>query len=387
MILAENTHDRNIPLDALRGLAVIGIALMSVYAFALPSQAYYNPLPWGGESDIDYTVWWANFVFIEDKFHTLLAMLFGAGIAILLEQADERPIRRHMARMLVLFAIGMVHGILFADNDVLRAYAVAGLLLPAFMRFRPSFLVASAVVLVIIYVVLGSFYAFAQTDRYWEMNYGTNAFGLEVTYARGEEMLGERMDRRIARLPRTITVILANIPLNLASMLVGVAAWKSGLFEGRWSMTRLLLVGSMCVTTSVFALVYYASEASGSGFSGKIIAQNSLLLSAPFDLLLSFGYAVLMMALFMVARGSMPVRVLADTGRLWVTNYLLTSVILAAIFASWGFGLFGAVSRSEALLLSLVPIGLMLVWSPIWARYSDQEPFERLWRGGSRPIA
>ncbi|MEM7667185.1 MAG: DUF418 domain-containing protein [Pseudomonadota bacterium] len=387
MASTENARDSIIELDALRGLAVIGIVLMSVYAFALPSQAYYNPLPWGGESDIDYTVWWAGFVFIEDKFHALFAMMFGTGTAVLLERAENKPIRRHMVRMLVLFAIGMVHGILLADNDVLRAYAVAGLLLPAFMRLRPSFLAVSAVVLVIVHVVFGSFYAFAQTAQYWEMNYGTNAFGLEVTYARGEETLGERIDRRIARLPRTITVILANIPLNLASMLVGVAAWKSGLFEGKWSMTRLLLVGSMCVTTSVFALGYYASEASGSGFSGKVIAQNSLLLSAPFDLLLSFGYAVLMMALLSVARGRMPVRVLADTGRLWVTNYLMTSVILAAIFASWGLGLFGTVSRSEALLFSFVPIVMVLVWSPIWVRYIGRGPFERLWRGGSRLIA
>ena len=40
-------------LDALRGLAVVGIVLMNVFAFAMPGAAYYNPRAWGGEGPLE----------------------------------------------------------------------------------------------------------------------------------------------------------------------------------------------------------------------------------------------------------------------------------------------------------------------------------------------
>ena len=43
-------------LDALRGIAVIGIVGMNVLAFALPSPAYYNLLSFGGDGAANYWV-------------------------------------------------------------------------------------------------------------------------------------------------------------------------------------------------------------------------------------------------------------------------------------------------------------------------------------------
>ena len=42
---------RIVALDALRGIAVAGIALMNVYIYALPPAAYFNPAAAGSESD------------------------------------------------------------------------------------------------------------------------------------------------------------------------------------------------------------------------------------------------------------------------------------------------------------------------------------------------
>ena len=70
-----------------------------------------------------------------------------------------------------------------------------------------------------------------------------------------------------------------------------------------------------------------------------------------------------------------------------LTNYLMTSVILASIFAPWGLGLFGEVTRTQAFALSFVPIAAMLVWSPPWTARLGQGPFERLWRAGARALS
>jgi uncharacterized protein len=65
----------------------------------------------------------------------------------------------------------------------------------------------------------------------------------------------------------------------------------------------------------------------------------------------------------------------------------MTSVILSAIFASWGLGLFGNVTRWQAVALTLVPVAAMLAWSPAWLERFGQGPFERLWRAGARALA
>ena len=100
------------------------------------------------------------------------------------------------------------------------------------------------------------------------------------------------------------------------------------------------------------------------------------------DTLLAVSYAALAMAFFTPA--GLATRLLASVGRLSLTNYLMSSVILAAIFAAWGLGLFGKVGRAEAFAISFVPIAAMLSWSPAWIARFGQGPFERFWRSASR---
>ena len=118
-----------------------------------------------------------------------------------------------------------------------------------------------------------------------------------------------------------------------------------------------------------------------SGFDAIVTAANAIVWSAPFDIVLGVGYAALAMALFGGALKDRGVtRLFAAAGRLALTNYLATSLIFAALFASWGLGLFGAVSRAEALVLALNPIAAMLLWSGPWLARFRQGPVEWLWR-------
>ena len=109
----------------------------------------------------------------------------------------------------------------------------------------------------------------------------------------------------------------------------------------------------------------------------------SLFWSLPFDLLLAVAYAAFAMGMLADRPGKVRAR-LAAVGRLSLTNYLLTSVVFALIFYSWGLGLFGAFPRSGAFVIAFVPIALMLLWSPPWLAHFRQGPFEWLWRGIAR---
>lgn len=390
-------------LDALRGLAVIGIAWMNVYAFALPLQAYYNPLSYGGEGLADRLVWLAGFIFVEDKFRTLFAMLFGAGCLILIEREEVQGRvglsrwRAHGARMAVLFAIGLVHTLLLASNDVLRAYAIAGLLIPLIAALPVPALYAIAVGSLAVHlgaglVVFGSGIVDHYAGRlssdavlFAERNFGRDPAAIAYALELGAETLGERIARRSANLDGQLKVLMSSVPLNFSAMALGMALWRDGMLRAQWRTFRLQRLAAICALVALPGLLALAWWVSDAGFPGALVGPVALLASAPFDMLLGLAYAALAMAFF--AQAGPLTRVFAAAGRLSLSNYVLTSVTLAALFASWGLGLFAQVSRAEAFALSFVPIAAMLVLSPIWLGKAGQGPLERLWRAAARALS
>jgi uncharacterized protein len=388
---------RILALDALRGVAVIGIVGMNVLAFALPGPAYYNPLSFGGTTPADYWVWLGSFVFIEDKFRTLFAMLFGTGCLILIERAGEHPWRAHYARMIALFAIGLVHATLLASNDVLRAYALAGLALPLLAGLSARALVAVGTGLVVVHLALGlTAFGGAMLD-FWRGHPGTDAllfmerqFGrdpaaIAALLEQGREGLGERIVRRSLGIPAQLATLVASLPLNLAAIALGMGLLKAGMLKGEWRTFHLQRLAAVCALVALPALLGLAAWLVREGFPAALAGPVALVISAPFDTLLGVAYAALAMA-FLGADTALTRR-LAAVGRLSLSNYLMTSVVLAAIFAPWGLGLFGEVSRWQAFALGLVPVAGMLAWSPLWVARFGQGPFERLWRAGARALS
>lgn len=393
--------ERILALDALRGVAVIGIVGMNVLAFALPGPAYYNPLAYGGESAADYWVWLTSFVLIEDKFRTLFAMLFGVGCLILLERGghngQKRPWRAHYARMIVLFGIGIVHAVLLANNDVLRAYALAGLALPLLAGLSAQGLVSVALGLLMVHLALGmtalgsplvAFHVkhFGSDALLWaERQFGHDAAAITALLEQGREGLGERAVRRTLGIPGQLRNLVASLPLNLAAIALGMGLWRSGMLKGEWRVFRLQRIGGFAALVALPGLLLLAVWLVAEGFPAALVGPVALVISAPFDMLLAVSYAAMAMAF--LSKDSGLTRRLAMVGRLSLSNYLMTSVILSAIFASWGFGLFGEVTRWQAFALGLVPVAGMLLWSPLWVARLGQGPFERLWRGAARALS
>lgn len=392
-----HVHQRIIALDVLRGIAVIGIVGMNVHAFSLPGPAYYNPLSYGGTGPVDYWVWLGSFVFIEDKFRTLFALLFGVGCLILLEKGGAHPWRAHYARMAVLFVIGIVHAILLASNDVLRAYALAGLALPLLVGLSARALVSVAIGLILVHLALGLAALGAPLADFHMKHSGTDAllwaerqFGrdpaaITMLLEQGSEGMWNRIVRRTLGIPAQLTTLMASLPLNLSAMALGMGLWKAGMLKGHWRAFLLQRLAAGSALVALPGLLLLAAWLVAEGFPAALVGPVALVLSAPFDTLLGLSYAALVMAL--VSRETFLTRTLAAVGRLSLTNYLMTSITLAASFASWGLGLFGDVTRWQAFALGLVPISAMMLWSPPWVSRFGQGPFERAWRAGARVLS
>ncbi|RZV49087.1 MAG: DUF418 domain-containing protein, partial [Sphingomonadaceae bacterium] len=103
-------------LDIIRGVAVMGILALNIYAFAGPGGMYFNPTAYGGDTGLDWLTWAFNFVFMESKFRSLFSIMFGASTLLVIERATAKnnsPALRHYARMFWLLAFGLLHSLLF----------------------------------------------------------------------------------------------------------------------------------------------------------------------------------------------------------------------------------------------------------------------------------
>ena len=80
---------RWISLDAIRGVAVMGILAMNILAFALPDSASFSPDGPHGVSVADSISWLFAYLFFEGKMRTLFAMLFGASCLLVIRRAEQ----------------------------------------------------------------------------------------------------------------------------------------------------------------------------------------------------------------------------------------------------------------------------------------------------------
>jgi Predicted membrane protein len=71
---------------------------------------------------------------------------------------------------------------------------------------------------------------------------------------------------------------------------------------------------------------------------------------------------------------------LAAVGRTAFTNYLLQTVLATSIFYGHGLGLFGQVSRVEALGVVVAIWGLQVPLSVLWLQRFRYGPVEWIWR-------
>lgn len=116
--------ERNVTLDFIRGVAILGILLLNISAFGLPKAAYLNPAWYGEVTSRDAWTWAILDLFAQVKFLTLFALLFGAGLQLLLPRGS----RWIQSRLTLLALLGFIHALLFWDGDILLAYALVGLI-------------------------------------------------------------------------------------------------------------------------------------------------------------------------------------------------------------------------------------------------------------------
>jgi uncharacterized protein len=156
------------------------------------------------------------------------------------------------------------------------------------------------------------------------------------------------------------------------------------LLRGQWTLARLDHWRNICLSIGIVAnlgLLWWQFQMD---LDPAILLLSTFVLSVPFDVIMSIGYAALFMGLAQRFSGSALITRVAAAGQAAFTNYLGTSIAMTFIFYGWGLGLFGSVNRAACYLFVLGAWIVMLLWSKPWLERFRYGPLEWLWRSLSR---
>lgn len=368
--------ERNVTLDFVRGVAILGILLLNISAFGLPKAAYLNPA-WSGSASISDAWTWALLdLLAQVKFLTLFALLFGAGLQLLLPRGK----RWIQSRLTLLALLGFIHGLFFWDGDILLAYALVGLVSWRMVReaHHVKSLFNTGVVLyltgIAVLVLLGLISGTA-ANRSWAPDAANLQYEQYWKLHGGMEAVSNRADM----LSDNLLALGAQYGWQLAGMmLMGAALMRSGWLKGQFSLRHYRRTGALLVAAgmavnlpAIFAQWYLAWDYRWCAF----LLQAPRELSAPLQ---AIGYAALAWGYWPQLCRFRLVGAIACVGRMALTNYLLQTLICTTLF--YHLGLFMRFDRLQ--LLAFVPPiwAVNLLVSSLWLRRFRQGPVEWLWR-------
>lgn len=135
-----NQSERIIILDALRGIALLGILLMNIPYMGLPDPSFDHLLLRNEMGTINEKVWWLVNWIPEGTQRAIFSMLFGAGIILFITRLEKRtegmwPAEYFLRRQLWLLVFGLFNAfILLWPGDILFQYAIIGIVAFVFRR-------------------------------------------------------------------------------------------------------------------------------------------------------------------------------------------------------------------------------------------------------------
>lgn len=395
----KSQTERIITIDILRGFALLGLLLMNVMSFSMPDIAYYNPTSFGDEHSLNRIIYGLVHLVADQKFMALFSLLFGSSVMLLLNKLESRNAnvaKVHYTRNFWLLIIGLAHGILIWNGDVLLIYALAAFVLFFFRRVKPEvqFGVGLAVFLlpvvasVVVHFILPSLDSASvqSLEAYW--NPTQAVIDKDVVLYQGEyidqllyRLSGESEGVQTAgKTLLEVTQLIEFFARSLGMMLMGMALYTWGVLTAklednfyRWLSVIGFSVGIPLILLGLWQFGVHQWSAEYSLFLGRV--PNHL--ATPF---MATGYIGL---ITLWSRRSLWTRLqshLAAVGQMALTNYVGQSILASFIFYGFGLGFYGQVSRLAQLGIVFAVCMFQLVVSNWWLSHFRFGPLEWLWR-------
>lgn len=379
-------------LDALRGFALAGVLLANLRDFSLyglldePARAALAGARFDAWADT------ALDVFIGGKAMTLFALLFGVGFALQLQRAgnDARARARFARRMLVLLGIGLLHAWLLWWGDILRYYALLGLLLIPCARWSSRRLVLWGLFVTLLATSLVQPLMVGWSGRFGDGDAIRTAALAAFRHGGWAEMLRANIQYDLYLHATAWSLVFFTLGRLLLGAGLGLGGWLQAPARHRAQWLRLLwtCLPAGLALTLCFALQdrdllgrwTYGLDPLPARMVSRFLRNAAYLLTA-------LGYLSGFVLAWLHPRGQRALAWLAPMGRMALTHYIGQTVAGIALFYGVGLGI-GPRHGMAAVLVAFVMIFAAQAWLGRWwlARFRFG-PLEWVWRSltyGSR---
>ena len=376
-------RQRHVILDALRGLALMGIALANFPEYALwtfLSSEQQAAMP---TAYIDEIVRFLQYLVVDGKFYSIFSILFGIGFSLIMER---HGLRLFVRRMLILVIIGFLHLMFIWSGDILLLYAVGGLLLTLMIGLSDKSLFILALSLIMIPVGLDALIEFGGFNfpepfyqAWWNK---AEALGINeanfASWLRDANSYGQMFAFLVQGAYERLWEFVEGhrLPKVVGLFILGYLASKHRLYARLQDLPlRKALYWSVSIGLPT-SLLYAWSATSGHPWG---LTVHSLLYAVsviPLAIVFIIGICLL----YLQSPKSVVFRWLAAPGRMALSCYISHSLIGVLLFYGLGFGLGTSLGLVYIELIALVVFFIQIIVCRIWLNYFRFGPLEWLWR-------
>ena len=398
-------NERIESIDVLRGFALLGILMMNISSFAMPSISYFSPVVYDIKI-MNHIIYSVTHIIADQKFMAIFSMLFGASTLLFINSARKRgksPLLLFYSRNFWLLIIGEIHLSYLWYGDILGIYALCSFPLFIFKNLTPKkqFILGCLIYLIPSFSNYVNYkYVIDNLDsveqnaimQYWnpsdenlrkELDVYRGSYKKQVQYRaemfssnnENKESSGEIGEGIIG-----ISILIDLFSRSFGMMLIGMACFSWGVFNNTLTKSfykKLLIygfgIGFPLSMMGLFFNYYFDWHWKYLQFFGR--TPNNI--ATPF---IAFGYISLIM--LWIRKGSFKnlQEDLRSIGKTALTAYLMQTVIATFIFYGFGLGLFGHVNRAYQLVIMFFIWFVLIKLCPLWLSKYQYGPVEWIWR-------
>lgn len=369
---------RNLMIDGLRGYALMGLFLIHMVEYF--ELYWYRPEPG-----------WVNtvmFALFGGKAYAIFSLLFGVSFYIIMSRHAERgtDFRARFAwRLVLLFALGYLHGLVYG-GDILQILAVAGLLLIPlytcgnttlvmaglfFALQLPHLLALSLLNLLNINVYQAPMHSLLQPPVFEVYAHGSLAEVLRINMLEGQ--LGKWWFMiESGRLSNVIGLSVLGFWLGRIGFFTAMTNfrpiyWGAGLTALLLGLLMILirpyLANTLQPTIAPWLWHHLLNDWHNHAWIALSICGFVLFYSAPF-----IGKILAL---------------LSPCGKITLTLYVGQSLLFVPLFYGYGLGGYNTFGQVNSLLLGILLWCLQVAFAHWWIRHYHYGPLEWLWRAGT----
>lgn len=377
---------RDVLVDALRGIALLGIVLGNVHSYGLGLPISMIGFLDAASSRADHVTVVLTAFFVQAKFYPIFCFCFGYGFAVLTRKWIARgqdAAQLFSRRIVFLLFIGALHGMLLWAGDILTAYALIALVLARHLGKGPRALLTvwcfwlrvSVGVMLVFALLAGAFMLSPDltTESLDEARRSFQVYQGASWWAAAVERVGDYLSGTAS----IVFVFPQVMSLFLLGAITAHRGWLRHPDAHRALWWRVLKVGLLVGLPLNLCVTYLSySDAVSPNMSVAMLTQA-----------LSFGLpifaAVYVAALVLLAPhrvGQFFIACFAPLGKFALTNYLMQSLILSWLLYGFGAGLARHFQQAEFAMLAGSLFVMQWFASHLYARTGRMGPLEFLWR-------